>query len=292
MPLNSGTYPVCPARPIGDAAEANLRKLGLSPGFVRRDGLYLGMYILEAGFGARPSRVTYTNRQQSSFNTAAEGVYPFAEAAAAADAVHFCGISMAMNDTVRRNAVSFAEEVRAHGKTVVFDCNYRPALWGDDGYAKARPWYEKMLALADIVLMNENDAIHILGLPAPEGGRLEQLEALIPAVTERYGISVAAGTHRSIEHDGKHSLLGYLYKEREFHFADPLTFTVYDRIGAGDAYASGILHGELSGWAPERTVAFAAAASMLAHTIAGDTPFSSEAQILRAITEGVGDVER
>lgn len=281
-----------PDNPIGDAAEANLRKLGLLPDFVRRDGLALGMYFLEVGFGARPGRVTYANRQQSSFNTAAEGDYPFEEAARAADVVHFCGIALAMNDTVRRNAILFAEAVRAAGGIVAFDCNYRPGLWGPDGYAQARPWYEKMLQLAQIVFMNENDAIHILGLPVPGGDRLEQLRQLMPEVAEHYDIAALAGTHRGIETDGRHSLLGYLYREREFHFSDRLTFPVYDRIGAGDAYASGILHGELSGFEGERTVRFAAAASMLAHTIAGDTPFSSEAQVFRAMGEGTGDIER
>lgn len=281
-----------PDSPIGDAAEANLRKLGLSTGFVRREGANLGMYFLEPGFGARPSRVTYANRQHSSFNTAEEGVYPFSDAANAADAVHFCGISLAMNDTVRRNAVLFAKAVKAAGKTVIFDCNYRPALWGEDGYALARPWYEKMLNLADIVCMNENDAVHILGLPASSAERLERLRELIPVVAARYEIATIAGTHRDIQADSLHSLLGYLHTGNEFYFSDRLAFPVYDRIGAGDAYASGIVHGVLSAFAPERTVRFAAAASMLAHTIAGDTPFSSEAQIFRAITEGIGDIER
>lgn len=281
-----------PDNPIGDAAEANLRKLGLLPDFVRRDGLYLGMYFLETGFGARPSRVTYSNRPQSSFNTAAEGIYPFADIASSVDAVHFCGISLAMNDTVRRNALAFAEAVKAAGKTVIFDCNYRPALWGEGGYAIARPWYEKMLHFADIVCMNENDAIHILGLPVSSTERPDQLQELIPSVAKTYNIATIAGTHRHIEADGRHSLLGYLHTGDAFYFADPLTFPVYDRIGAGDAYASGIIHGTLSDFAPEQTVRFASAASMLAHTIAGDTPFSSEAQIFRAMMEGIGDIER
>ncbi|MCQ4088900.1 sugar kinase [Saccharibacillus sp. JS10] len=281
-----------PDNPIGDAAEANLRKLGLSSDYIRKDGLYLGMYFLESGFGARASRVTYSNRPQSSFNTAAEDAYSFAETAKAVDAVHFCGISLAMNDTVRRQALAFAEAVKAAGKIVIFDCNYRPALWGADGYALARPWFEKMLHFADIVCMNENDAIHILGLPTSSIERVDQLLELIPAVANHYGIATIAGTHRAIESDGRHSLLGYLYTGGDFHFSDLLTFSVYDRIGAGDAYASGIIHGQLSDFAPEQTVRFASAASMLAHTIAGDTPFSSEAQIFRAMMEGIGDIER
>lgn len=281
-----------PANPIGDAAIAQLRKLGVTPAFIRRDGKYVGMYFLENGFGPRPSRVTYSNRLESSFNTAPEGAYDFGAIAGETAAVHFCGISLAMNDNVRKHVKSFAKAVKAGGGTVVFDCNYRPGLWGEAGYAKARPHYEEMLGLADLVMMNEKDAIHILGMATDKDDRREQLTELIPAVAGTYGISVIAGTHRSVNPDHTHSLQGFMYKEGAFVFSDKLVFPVYDRIGAGDAYTSGIMHGELEGFPPGKTVGFAAAAAMLAHTVAGDTPLSSESAILRAMTEAAGDVER
>src|SRR5262245_58239449 len=85
-----------PAKPLGDAAAAQLRRLDVSTTFVRRSGTYLGLYFLENGFGARPSRVTYTNRLESSFNTAPEGAYDWDAIAAEVDVVHFCGITLAM----------------------------------------------------------------------------------------------------------------------------------------------------------------------------------------------------
>jgi 2-dehydro-3-deoxygluconokinase len=250
------------------------------------------MYFLENGFGARPSRVTYSNRLESSFNSAPEGTYDYDAIAAQADIVHFCGITLAMNDSVRLHMKRLARAVKARGGTVVFDCNYRPSLWGTGGYEKAKPHYEDMLNLADIVMMNEKDAMFILGMHTGKETRSEQLADLIPAVAAQYGIKVAAGTHRSINGDNTHSLQGFIYKNQNFAFSKKLTFSVYDRIGAGDAYTSGIVHGELSGFSPEKTVGFAAAAGMLAHTIVGDTPMSSESEILRAMTEAVGDVER
>ncbi|MFC4598266.1 sugar kinase [Cohnella hongkongensis] len=281
-----------PDNPLGDAAAANLRKLGVAQKFVVRGGSSIGMYFLENGFGARPSRVTYAHRLESSFNTAPDNVYDFAAIAGQLDAAHFCGITLAMNDSVRSQLLRFAEAVKARGGIVAFDCNYRPSLWGENGYGKAKPYYEKMLGLADIVMMNEKDAMHVLGMPAKAATREGQLEELIPEAASRYGIAAAAGTHRSVNGDNTHSLRGYLYKNGAFHYSDLLTFSVYDRIGAGDAYASGILHGELSGFAPERTVRYAAAAAMLAHTTTGDTPMASEREIERAMTQAAGDVER
>ncbi|RKP55067.1 sugar kinase [Cohnella endophytica] len=281
-----------PDNAVGDAANAALRKLGLSTEFVGRGGSYMGMYFLENGFGARPARVTYSNRQESSFNTAPTGSFDYMHIAQGIDIAHFCGITLAMNYAVRRHMFALAEAVKGNGGTVVFDCNYRPGHWGEDGYAKAKPFYEKMMRLADIVMMNEKDAMLILGLPTDKVDRQEQLLDLIPQVARQYGISAIAGTQRTINGDNTHSLLGYLFKNQTFAFSERLTFAVYDRIGAGDAFASGIIHGELSSFDPELTVRFAAAAAMLAHTITGDTPMSSESEILRAMSKANGDVIR
>ena len=59
---------------------------------------------------------------------------------------------------------SLARAVKENGGTVVFDCNYRPSLWGEDGYEQAKPHCEEMLGLADIVMMNEKDAMFVLGI--------------------------------------------------------------------------------------------------------------------------------
>ena len=143
-----------PENSVGDAALSYIQKLGVQTSLVSRGGKYVGMYFLENGFGARASRVTYSNRLESSFNTACEEMYQFEEIAKEIDIVHFA-ITLAMNDTVRHHMKSLAKAVKENGGTVVFDCNYRPSLWGKDGYEQAKPHYEEMLGLADIVMMNE-----------------------------------------------------------------------------------------------------------------------------------------
>lgn len=175
---------------------------------------------------------------------------------------------------------------------MVFDCNYRPALWGEEGYAKARPHYEELLTLADLVLMNEKDALYILGTAAADYDRITQLKQAVHAVAERFGIAAAAGTHREINADNTHSLTGYLYRQGTFAFSRKLTFPVYDRIGAGDAFASAIIHGELQDYPQQQTVDMAAAAAMLAHTIPGDTALFTESEVLRALDGHTSDVER
>src|SRR5690606_4792376 len=140
---------VLPSTPLGDAAVAYLRRIGLGTDYVACGGKDGGRCILENGFGARPSRVTYTYRWGSRFNTATFDAASFAQVASYIDALHLCGITLAMNDNVRAAMKELAAAVKAAGGTVIFDCNYRPSLWGEDGYKLARPHYEELLQLAD-----------------------------------------------------------------------------------------------------------------------------------------------
>lgn len=281
-----------PNNAIGDAAVSFIQKLGVDPAYIQRSGDAIGMYFLENGFGSRPSRVTYTHRPSSSFNTAGPDAYPFAEAAEHVDLIHLCGISLAMNGTVRSQMKALASSVLGVGGQVLFDCNFRPAHWRELGYGGARPFYEEMLHLADYVMMNEKDALHILGVETARTDRVEQLIDVIPTVANRYGIRTIAGTHRHIHQDSSQSLRGYIYQDGEFRFSPSRRFTVLDRIGTGDAYTAGVIYGLFEGFSLQKTVDFAVASSMLAHTTVGDTPMSSLQEILKAMTEGTGDIER
>src|SRR5690625_4827188 len=213
-----------PNNPLGDAATAYLNQLRISTSFIHKKGNYLGMYFLENGFGIRPPRVTYTNRLESSFNTTGKDEYDFAKIAKQIDVVHFCGITLAMNDVIRHQMISFATAVKEVGGIVVFDCNYRPSLWGENGHEKARKFYEKVLYLADIVFMNEKDAIYTLGLKTSKTEKKDQLLELIPKVAKKYNISIIAGTHRMIHENNSHSLTGYLFKNKLFTFSKLKTF--------------------------------------------------------------------
>ncbi len=289
-------FSTLPDTPLGDAAKVYLQKLGIQTSQIKRGGKYIGSYFLENGFGNRPSRVTYTNRMESSFNTASTDSYSYEELAQYADVITFCGITLAMNDHVRSQMLRLAAAVKEKGGLVVFDCNYRPSLWGDDAYAKARPYYEAMLEMSDIVMLNEKDAIYTLGLACNTEDREEQLSQLIPQVAERYQIKTIAGTQRTIYSANEHALRGFMYQNSEFSFSVMPRFAVYDRIGAGDAFTSGIIHGCLQQFTPAETVEFATAAGMLAHTVAGDTPMATEREVLQAVSrrrnETVNDVER
>lgn len=281
-----------PDNVIGDAALAHIRGLGINSGFLQRQGDYMGMYFLENGFGSRPSRVTYTHRDSSSFNTAEPDIYDMDTLAQTMDVLHLCGITLAMNATVRQQMKDLAKAVKKHGGRVVFDCNFRPSLWGENGYAEAKRHYEEMLHLADIVLMGEKDAVQLLNEPTPTVTREEQVRCFIPQVADRFDISVIAGKHRDVLTDGSHTLTGFIYKQGSFYYSEAYTFAVLDRIGSGDAFASSLIHGELSGMSAVETVDFSTAASALSHTVSGDTPMSTIEEIQNYMYAFNQDIER
>ncbi|KAB8127098.1 sugar kinase [Gracilibacillus oryzae] len=292
--LGHDTYLVStiPDNPVGDAAISSLHRLGIKSSFINRNGASIGMYFLENGFGARPSRVTYSNRLESSFNQAPAAIYDFEQISKYVDIVHFCGITLAMNDAIRSQIKSFAKTAKQNGCLVVFDCNYRPSLWGESGYEKARAHYEDMLHLADIVFMNEKDALFTLGMQTKEKEREKQLKELLPAIADQYKIPIIAGTHRTIHVNQIHSLRGFLYKNNSFTYSKEMSFSVLDRIGSGDAFASAIIHRELKGYSNQKMADFAVSAAVLAHTITGDSPLLSEKDIIQAMGKGIRDVER
>lgn len=112
---NGALITTLPETPVGEAAIAYLRKLGVDTSLIRRGGKHLGMYFLENGFGARPGRVTYTDRLGSSFNTAEADQYDMAALVSRVDVLHLCGITLAMNDRVRGQMKQLAAEVKRAG---------------------------------------------------------------------------------------------------------------------------------------------------------------------------------
>lgn len=278
-----------PANRLGDAAMTYLRTLGLSTALILRGGEYMGMYFLEQGFGVRSSKVTYTNRKESSFCQSQLEEYEMDVLLADANLIHFCGISLAVTPNVRRIVVALAAEAKKRGLTVSFDCNFRPKLW--DSYEEAKPWYEKMLSLADICMISEQDAIHILNWETEETDREKQMQDFLPKISEAFNLSVVAGTIREVAQDG-HFLKGFVFMNGEMACSKSYHFPVLERIGAGDAFAGGVIHGFFEKMSSQETVDFAVAASVYAHTTYGDSPVADLKEIEAWMESSYREIER
>ncbi|AUJ23670.1 sugar kinase [Virgibacillus dokdonensis] len=277
-----------PDNALGDAAISYIRSLGIETSDIITGGNYLGMYFLEKGYHVRKTNVTYSNRKESSFCTSKITDYNVEEVLRGTSILHLCGIMLSISEQMRYNALTIAKKAKQLGITVVFDFNYRPKLWQED-FTQAKKWYECMLAYVDICFMTDMDALFILRMESTEKSRKQRMKQLIPEVAKKYNVATIAGSLRDQENQ---QICGFLYQQDVMYFSRTYQYQVLDRIGSGDAYASGILHGILKKFTDEDTVDFATAACVLAHTTYGDSPICSEEEIWLLAKQNNVQIER
>lgn len=260
-----------PVNSLGDAALKHLRANDVNVQHVLRGGERIGTYYLESGVGERSAAVTY-DRKNSSITTIAEDEIDFENIFKDATLFHVTGITPALSPVLSQLTLLALKKAKEYGVMTSFDMNYRAKLWSQEEAAKV---LKPLLHYVDICSCGELDAIHLLGIPAPEKElqeteRLvyfyEKIQALYP--NTRY----LASTNRKVLSSSANELQGYLYTDgalvsSKVHHIEPIV----DRVGGGDAFAAGILHGILTDKSPQETVTYATAASALKHTIHGDS---------------------
>lgn len=290
--LSSALLTALPDNRLGDAAQANLKSLGIDTQFVVRQHQHMGSYFAEMGFGPRPTQVTYQNRVNSSFGLSKAADYDFAAFASATDLIHICGISLSLTEKTAEAALQLAKTAHEQGKKVCFDFNFRPSLNQEEGkkeQMKAR--YEAILPYCSIVFGSIRDLTDLLQRADRQTLKTPQDEvSVIQAFMKEYGIEWFAGTTRRVNEQKQIS--GYLVASDTAFQTVPQPLTVLDRIGAGDAYAAGVLLGYAENWSIERTANFALANSLLAPTIQGDVPLTTRQQVERLLTDPHTDLIR
>lgn len=271
-----------PDNAIGRAAAAQLRHLGIVDDLLIFEGNHIGCYFMEMGIAQRASQITYLNRSESAFNQAHYDFEMLEEAMRGFDAIHFCGISLAQNMMMANTVLKLAEKAKSLGLKVIFDCNYRPSLWTGKDEQTAQQLYQNMMDMADIAFVSSKDALH-LGI-AIEGKKEQEI---LTAIWEKFHLEALFGTRRF-----EHGYQGYLIQNRNYVESRIYPLEIYDRIGAGDAFAAGALHGYFNGWKAEETIDFATASGVLAHSTYGDSPLLTLEEINDFRYYGPKDVRR
>lgn len=276
-----------PDNAVGKAASANIRKLGINDHYIVYGDNHIGIYFLEKGIGNRASQVTYLNRKDSSFGHSQLSDYDLS-CLDGQDALHICGISLAMNNNVREVAFKLAKEAKRRGIKVIFDCNFRPSLWNENERKNVKSIYEDMLQLADIVFAGYKDATLLLEMNVDHNLPLkQQLELLLKQMCHDYHIEAILGTIRQDE-----TLSGYMMSKDVFTMSQEYSLTVYDRVGGGDGFAAGAIYGYLHNMPSAKLVDCATVSGVLAHTTYGDSPIVSREQIIDFMENGRSDIKR
>ena len=270
---------VVPDSALGVACVAELRRRGVRTDHVYRGEGRLGLYFMATGSGLRPSEIVY-DRADSAFALGAGELIDWDEALTDAEWLHLSGITPALGTRAAESALRAARVAREKGLSVSFDCNYRAKLWDSWRGDPARVLHE-LVDQSDLVFADERAVALILGLQLPEVAPAQRFQY---AAEQAFGafpnLQRLASTVRS-EHSVDHHDLSAVLMSRE-RFTATRTYSlssIVDRIGTGDAFAAGLLHGCLVGLDDRAALDFALAAACLKHSIPGDFNLASVAQV-------------
>lgn len=279
--------------PLGAAVLGELRRHDVDTRQVRRVDGRMGLYFLTTGAIHRPSEVVY-DRADSAFALAPADAYDWPALLEGAQWLHLSGVSPALGAEVAQATLAAARAARAAGVKVSFDGNYRPKLW-QRWQGDARGILHQLFDCADVVFADYRDIGVVLGGEFPQ----DTLEARVEAAAQQAfaafpQLQLMACTQR-VAHNVDHHSLGAMLVPRQGTVArapsEELT-PIIDRIGGGDAFAAGVLHGLIAGWSLDDTVRFGLAAGCLKHSIPGDFNPLSVADVQACVGDARFDVRR
>jgi len=293
-----------PNNEITAACLAELQGLGVDTSHVLvRDEGRFGLYFIEAGVNQRPSNVIY-DRAYSTVSLTPADCYDWTSIFAGAKWFHVSGITPAISRQAAGATLAACRAAKAAGANVSCDLNFRKKLWSWDKSLSPKALAEKtmrqILAYVDVIVANEEDASDVLQIHAgesnAEAGRLdvEKYPQVARRICEQFPrvtkVAVTLRESISASHNNWGAML-YDAATAEAFFA-PLAGGAYqpyeiknivDRVGGGDSFSASLIYAlndkELS--APNDAVAFATAASCLAHSVKGDVNYATRAEVLR-----------
>jgi 2-dehydro-3-deoxygluconokinase len=204
---------------------------------------------------------------------------------------HVSGITAAVSANgaaALRDGLTAARDL---GITISFDCNFRPSLWARDKRDPV-PLLRDLLSFADVIFGNHNDFALLSGRRFDDQGAARRREAAETAFDLFSNLQCIASTARHIVEADKQTLSARIDRRDGHHQTPEVTLTsIVDRIGSGDAFCAGILHGLLNGMADCDTVAYGLALAVLKHSLPGDASLFI-ARDVDAYLAGQSDVRR
>ncbi len=278
---------------LGDAALAELRRVGVDVARVRRAAGRMGLYFFEAGAMRRASEVLY-DRADSAFARQVAAETDWAGLLAGVDRLHLSGVTPALGVDPARAAQAAVEAATALGIPVSFDGNFRGKLWQVWGGEPAR-WLRPLMAAADVLFADHRDIGLVLGTDyAGHSGEAAEVAAATDAFAAFPRLRWLTSTSRRASSTRQQVLSARMMSSagRSWHSGPVELDGIVDRIGAGDAYAAGFLHALHSGHDRQDRLDFALACGAYKHTIPGDILRASVADIRAWMEAASADVRR
>jgi 2-dehydro-3-deoxygluconokinase len=195
---------------------------------------------------------------------------------------HSGGIFCTLSETTPELVIEAMQAAKKAGAVISFDLNFRAKLWAVSGGADRAPKVlSKIVSLTDVLVGNEEDLQLGLGIPGPEVVAKSKLDptaffGMIDNVIKKFpNIKAVATTLREVHSTNHHSWGAVLWLDGKNYISPVCELDIYDRVGGGDGFASGLFYGFLTGRTPEESLRLGWAHGALLTTYPGDTSMAT-----------------
>ena len=261
-----------------------------------------GLNFTERGFGVRAA-AGCSDRGHTAVSQLNPGDFDWESIFGAANGsrwFHTGGIFAALSASTAQVAGEAMDAARRHATPVSYDLNFRDSLWKSiGGKAKAQEVNRELVRKVDLLLGNEEDFSAMLGVSIKGVSEdfaelpIQGYEEMLREVAASYpNLKLIASTLRTATTASRNAWGAIaLYQDQIVHVPQR-DIDIYDRVGGGDSFASGLIYGLLAGKPIDWAVRSGVAHGALAMTTPGDTSTATLAEVERLIKGGSARIAR
>jgi 2-dehydro-3-deoxygluconokinase len=255
--------------PLGRLLSNHAREAGVSTEHVVwTEADRVGVYYLEFGAAPRASSVLY-DRKDSAIANIRPDMVNWPTVFAGARWFHVTGITPALSSTASETTREALQAARAAGVQTSIDLNYRAKLWTQQ---EAGRCMTDCMRYCDVLITTEEDVERVFEIKG------QDYEDVAAQVAKRFSLQVVAITLRENPLVWRNSWTGIAYANGTIFRTRTYEVEIVDRLGAGDSFAAGLIHGLLDGDL-QKGLDYAVAASALKHSIPGDFDWVTGAEV-------------
>ena len=214
---------------------------------------------------------------------------------------HTGGIYAALSEQSSETVVAAIKAAKKYGTVVSYDLNYRPSMWSAiGGQEKAKAVNKEIAKYVDVMIGNEEDFTACLGLTVPGNDKsltelnVDGYKEMIETAVKKYpNFSAVATTLRSVKTATVNDwsalcwMDGQIYSSKKYE-----NLEIFDRVGGGDSFASGLIYAMIQGFDPQTCVEYGAAHGALAMTTPGDTSMAGKDEVVSIVNGGGSRIKR
>jgi 2-dehydro-3-deoxygluconokinase len=302
--LNTGIATAMVDYPIGDLIAERVRAMGVKAFYKHFkhngvNGPNMATVYSDRGYGVRAPVVFY-NRSNEAAAQLKPGDFDW-------DGIfnpgvrwfHSGGIFSALSATTGELIIEGMKVAKAAGAVTSFDLNFRAKLWNIwGGQERAQDVMRRIVENVDVLVGNEEDLQLGLGIPGPEVKAKSKLDpstffGMIDKVVAKFPqIKGVATTLREVHSTAHHTWGAVAWIDGKTYVSPTVELQIYDRVGGGDGFASGLFYGLLSGRDPQQAVNLGWAHGALLTTFPGDTTMTTLEQVEAFLAGGSARIQR